>query len=96
MKLANGAEYKTAWFCEACGGELTHSQRMYSHGRCPLCGVKGPGAVTIVNTTERAYWVEHMRRPWWMFWKPQSTRRVFVCDQSLVVDCMAVRNQLAR
>jgi hypothetical protein len=25
---------------------------MYSHGRCPLCGYKGPRAGTIMDTTE--------------------------------------------
>lgn len=51
---------------------------MYSHGRCPRCGHKEEGAVTIVDTIEAPYRREH--RPWWLwpllFWKRR--RRIFL------------------
>ncbi len=47
---------------------MSWDDKMYSHGRCRLCGHKGKDAVTVVETVERAYRFE---RPWWQFWKPQ-------------------------
>jgi len=68
--------YKTAWFCSGCDGELSDRQRMYSYGRCPLCGFKDGRSVTIVKTTEKAYRLERLH-PWWKFWKAEKFRRVF-------------------
>ena len=67
--------YKTAWFCSSCEGELTDTQRMYSYGRCPLCGHKHERACTIVHTTDRAY--KEVEVPSGEWYKPNNTVRVF-------------------
>lgn len=59
--------WRTAYYCAECDGELTRHQKMYSDGRCPLCGHKGKYAGTIVNTTEKAYRLVRVA-PWWKFW----------------------------
>lgn len=72
--------WKTAFFCAACDGELSQRAKMYSNGRCPLCGHKGPGARTIVANKERAYRVERIA-PWWKLWT-ERTRRVYAVEDA--------------
>ena len=66
VKAVDTTTFKTAFFCINCDGEVSHYTKMYSHGRCPLCGYKDPDAATIIKTTEKAY--RMIRRPWWKFW----------------------------
>ena len=63
---------KTAFFCVNCNGEITNCQRMYSHGRCPLCGYKDLSAGTIVHVAEKGYRLKR-QVSWWKFWV-KSTR----------------------
>jgi DNA-directed RNA polymerase subunit RPC12/RpoP len=56
----------TAWFCVNCDAEVSWETKMGSHGRCPHCGFKGDGAVSIMKTREEAREVEDV--PWWRFW----------------------------
>ena len=72
------SDWRTAWFCVSCNGELTDHQRRYSNARCPLCGHKAEGAITFVRTTERAYRVSRDPR-WWKFLAPVV--RVFADGQ---------------
>lgn len=49
--------------CVNCKTYLSHHVVMYSHGRCPACGYKGPNACTIVDTIEEVgFW-----KGWWPF-----------------------------
>lgn len=67
--------WSTAYFCIKCHQELTDFQRMYSNGRCPLCGYKHPSACTIVEVFERPFkWVRI--NPRWKFWKKQYERQI--------------------
>lgn len=62
-------DWESVWFCEYCDGRLSYYQKMYSNGRCPLCGEKGEYAGTIVDVYSkgaRAY----REGKWWQFWKP--------------------------
>lgn len=62
------ARWQTGWFCVSCDHLLSYREVMYSHGRCPYCGYKGPRAITIVDTKERAYRIVRTG-PWWAFWR---------------------------
>ena len=50
--------YINQCFCKYCEEKLTTNQVMYSEGRCPLCGIKGENACTVVDIDEEAIWVE--------------------------------------
>ena len=67
VKILSRGKWFTAWFCNDCDHRLSNHEKMYSHGRCPYCGEKGPGACTIVNTYSKA--VRFCRtRPIWKIW----------------------------
>lgn len=70
-------DWRTAWFCVKCNGELTDYQVMYSHGRCRACGHKAePG--TIVAVSERAYRLRSAGRVWWKPWTWWRTEREYL------------------
>lgn len=54
--------WKTAYLCVNCSREISDYTRMYSGGRCPLCGFKGESAGTIVDTKEKSYYLDHGKR----------------------------------
>lgn len=64
--------------CKHCDKVLTNTEKMYSNGRCPYCGVKGGSAGTIVNTNEHAarsvyekgYWLGFI--PYWKYIKTET------------------------
>lgn len=70
MTFERSPMWKTAWFCKNCHGELFFREKMHSHGRCPLCGHKAEGAVTVVATYECAYRMKWVG-PWWKLWLPR-------------------------
>ena len=47
--------WKTEYRCVNCKEVISYKDKMHSLGRCPLCGFKGEGACTIVETTEHGY-----------------------------------------
>ena len=66
------SEWRTEFSCFNCGGVLTFWQKMYSHGRCPLCGEKHPKSGTVVRCKETSYRLKYTA-PWWKFWvKPKK------------------------
>ena len=70
---------KSRWYdaekCTNCKKFLSRSHVMYSSGRCPKCGYKGPYANTIVDTISVGYRFVYNRK-WWQFWiKPEVEYR---------------------
>ena len=62
------SEWYTIYLCSSCNQKLSYHTVMYSHGRCPKCGIKGSGACTIVNTKQKAARnVYH--KPRYIFWE---------------------------
>jgi rRNA maturation endonuclease Nob1 len=59
--------WETEYRCESCRTAMSRRTQMHSGGRCPYCGHKGKGAITIVNCTEHAYRLVRRGR-WWQFW----------------------------
>ena len=69
--------------CCNCQGELSWHQKMYSLGRCPLCGVKHPSARTIVKCDEVVYRLKYTA-PWWKFWaKPEKVYKADIGSKIL-------------
>ena len=69
--------WRTEYRCESCKRAVSDHTKMYSNGRCPLCGYKGSSACTMMDVTEHAY--RNVRcGPWWAFWK---TRREYKEDK---------------
>ncbi len=58
----------TAYFCTNCGKQLGNHTRMYSSGRCPHCGYRKTGDVTMITCRERAC-RKIYKRPWYIFWE---------------------------
>ena len=56
--------WKNIWRCVKCDNELTFTQVMHSHGRCPKCGHKGDKAGTVVETYESAEQVPNPSPLW--------------------------------
>lgn len=62
--------------CVSCNHYLSYSDKMGSHGRCPICGYKAEGARTVVKTNEEiGHWIAN--GPQWLsifrpyIWKPK-------------------------
>ena len=68
-------KWHTEFSCAACQTIVSYRTKMDSHGLCPHCGYRGPGAVTIMHTVDRTY-TNVRQAPWWKFWiRPKRVYR---------------------